>query len=54
MLFLALIAAGLVVYQRGRRAAEAGPPGPAGLPQAPTPEPIGGADTTKAVLPVQR
>jgi hypothetical protein len=45
LLFLLLIGGAVVVYMRGRRSeATAGPSGPAGLPQAPAPEPIGGAD----------
>ncbi|MDX6682613.1 MAG: hypothetical protein QOG94_2652 [Solirubrobacteraceae bacterium] len=45
LVFLALIAGGAFVFMRGRRQqASAGPAGPAALPQAPAPEPIGGAD----------
>jgi hypothetical protein len=45
LVFLALIVGAVVVFMRGRRRdATAGPSGPAGLPQAPAPEPIGGAD----------
>ena len=44
LLFIALIAGAAFVYMRGRKEAAAGPAGPAGLPQAPAPEPIGGAD----------
>ena len=44
LLFIALIAGAAFVYVRGRKQAEAGPKAPAGLPSAPAPEPIGGAD----------
>jgi len=45
LLFIALIAGAGYVYLKGRRAAAgAGEPGPAGLPAAAPPEPIGGAD----------
>lgn len=45
LVFLALIAGGAFVFFRGRKAQTgAGEPGPAGLPQAPAPEPIGGVE----------
>ena len=45
LLFIGLIIGGAVVFMRGRKAeAGSGPPAPAGLPQTPAPEPIGGAD----------
>jgi hypothetical protein len=44
LVFLALIAGGAVVYFRGRKATAAGPAAPAGLPQAPAPEPMGGVE----------
>ena len=45
LLFIGLIIGGAVVFMRGRKAeAGSGPPAPAGLSQAPAPEPIGGAD----------
>lgn len=45
LLFLGLIAAGAVVYFRGRgKETAAGPPGATGLPQAPAAEPIGGIE----------
>ncbi|MEA2218583.1 MAG: hypothetical protein QOJ35_1209 [Solirubrobacteraceae bacterium] len=44
LLFVALIAGGIVVYRRGRKR-EAGAGGaPVGLPQAPAPEPVGGIE----------
>ncbi len=44
LLFIALIVGGVFVFLRGRKQANAGPSAPAGLPEAPAPEPIGGAD----------
>src|SRR3982751_711299 len=45
LVFLGLIAGAVVVYMRGRKqAAAAGPPSPAGLPQAPAAEPVGGVE----------
>ena len=45
LVFLALIIGAAVVYMRGRqKQASAGSSGPAGLPQAPAPEPIGGVE----------
>jgi len=45
LVFLALIAGGAVVFFRGRKAqAGAGRAAPAGLPEAPAPEPIGGVE----------
>jgi hypothetical protein len=45
LLFIALIVGAVVVFMRGRqKQTTAGDAGPVGLPQAPAPEPIGGAD----------
>ena len=45
LVFLALIAGAVFVFMRGRsKPALGGAPAPAGLPAAPAPEPIGGAD----------
>jgi hypothetical protein len=44
LLFIALIAGGIVVYMRGRKREVAAGSSPAGLPQAPAPEPIGGIE----------
>jgi hypothetical protein len=45
LVFLGLIAGAVVVFMRGRKqAAASGAPSPAGLPQAPAAEPIGGVE----------
>src|SRR5215213_5631641 len=44
LVFIALIAGAGVVYMRGRKEAAAGPSAPAGLPQAPASEPVGGIE----------
>ncbi len=44
LVFLGLIAGAAVVYMRGRKQTAAGADAPAGLPQAPTAEPVGGIE----------